>query len=144
MVKKIFNYSFAKAQLSAFIGGCVDYMIMIVCTEFIHLHYTISIAIGGIIGAAVNFSLNRHWTFSAIEENSKDSLRIQLAKFIPVVMGSIILKSSGTYLFTTFTKLDYKISRLIIEAIVSLGFNYLLQKYWVFNYKIDKDKEIHH
>jgi len=146
MVKKIFNYSFAKAQLSAFIGGCVDYMIMILCTELIHLHYTISIVIGGLIGAVVNFSLNRHWTFSLIENNPKESLWSQLIKFIPVVLGSIVLKSFGTYLFTSFTKLDYKLSRLIIELFVSLGFNYLLQKYWVFNYKVgvEKNKESIH
>lgn len=143
MVKRIFNYSFAKAQLSAFIGGSLDYIVMIVCTELMHLHYTISIAIGGIIGAAVNFSLNRYWTFSLLDTTSRESVRSQLLKFIPVVLGSIVLKSSGTYLFTSFTKLNYKFSRLIVEFFVSLGFNYLLQKYWVFNYKagIDKNKE---
>lgn len=139
MFRKIFNYSFAKAQLSAFIGGIVDYLIMIICTELIHVHYTISIVIGGLIGATVNFSLNRHWTF-IIEGNSRAPLHVQLLKFIPVVLGSIVLKSSGTYLFTTLTKLDYKISRLIVELFVSLGFNYLLQRYWVFNYKISEDK----
>lgn len=139
MFKKIFNYSFAKAQLSAFIGGCVDYLIMILCTELIHVHYTISIAIGGLIGAAVNFSLNRHWTFT-IDGNSKAPIHLQLLKFIPVVLGSIVLKSSGTYLLTSVTKLDYKITRLIVELFVSLGFNYLLQKYWVFSYKTSEDK----
>lgn len=35
---------FAKAQASAFIGGVVDYGVMIFVTEVFHIHYTIGIA----------------------------------------------------------------------------------------------------
>lgn len=124
-------YVFAKAQVSAFLGGILDYGIMIACTELLHIHYTISIAIGGVIGAVVNFSINRYWTFNANQANSSP-VGFQLAKFIFVVAGSIALKSSGTYLLSNLLRLDYKISRIIVDIIVSLGFNYVLQKYWVF------------
>jgi putative flippase GtrA len=122
---------FAKAQASAFIGGLTDYLIMIACTELLLIHYTISIAIGGIIGAVVNFSINRHWTYKA----HNTPVGKQILKFIIIVAGSILLKSSGTWLLTTFLRIDYKISRIIIEIIISLGFNFVLQKYWVFKKK---------
>ena len=51
--------TFSKAQVSASIGGGVDYLTMIFFTELFNIHYTISIAIGGIVGAVVNFSLNK-------------------------------------------------------------------------------------
>lgn len=124
-------YVFAKAQVSAFSGGMVDYGTMVFCTELLHIHYTISIAIGGIIGAVVNFSINRYWTFNADQAN-KSPVGAQLAKFIFVVAGSIALKSSGTWLFTNWLQLDYKITRIMVDIIVSLSFNYILQKYWVF------------
>ncbi|WP_036602163.1 GtrA family protein [Olivibacter sitiensis] len=119
---------FFKAQFSAFAGGIVDYAIMIFCTEVLSIHYTISIAISGVIGAVVNFSINRFWTFK------KGNLPVggQLVKFCLVVLGSIALKSSFTYLLTENLHLDYKISRILIDIAVSLGFNYTLQKYWVF------------
>lgn len=122
---------FLKAQLSAFTGGILDYLVMIFCTEILHIHFTISIAIGGIIGAVLNFSVNRYWTFDD-NNASKSPVGIQLVKFIFVVAGSIALKSSGTYLLTNWLKLDYKITRIIVDIIVSLSFNYVLQKYWVF------------
>lgn len=131
MSKKNAVYVFAKAQLSAFSGGMTDYLVMIFCTELLHIHYTISIAIGGIIGAIVNFSINRYWTFTGNKAN-RSPVSSQLMKFIFVVVGSICLKSGGTYLLTNWLKLDYKISRLIVDIIVSLSFNYVLQKYWVF------------
>ena len=123
---------FIKAQLSAFIGGMTDYAIMIFFTEVFHLHYTISIVIGGVIGAVVNFSLNKTWTFYSNDKLYKNSMRKQLLKFIFVVFNSILLKSSGTYAITTYLNIDYKISRLITDLFVSLGFNYTLQRYWVF------------
>jgi putative flippase GtrA len=134
MSKKKSIYIFAKAQLSAFTGGIVDYLVMILCTELLHIHYTISIAIGGIIGAVVNFSVNRYWTFDS-NKASQSPVGAQLIKFIFVVAGSIALKSSGTYLFNNWLHIDYKIGRIIVDIIVSLSFNYVLQKYWVFRKK---------
>lgn len=125
-------FVFAKAQVSAFVGGITDYLLMIFFTEVIHLHYTISIAIGGIAGAVVNFSLNKSWTFRSKGIQYKNSENIQLMKFVLVVVNSIILKTSGTYFITTFMGIDYKFSRLITDLIVSIIFNFMLQKHWVF------------
>lgn len=122
---------FLKAQASAFIGGLMDYLIMVLCTELVGIHYTLSILISGSIGAILNFSINRKWTFQA----EKGDLQNQIPKFIITVVGSILLKSAGTYLFTNWLKIDYKISRVITDILVSLGFNYTLQKYWVFKKK---------
>ena len=128
MKKKSSILVFIKAQGSAFTGSLVDYLIMIACTELLNIHYTISIIIGGIIGAIVNFSINRYWTYNAEE----GALKAQIPKFIIVVLGSVLLKSGGTYILSNWLSLDYKISRIIIDIIVSLGFNYTLQTYWVF------------
>jgi len=125
-------FIFAKAQVSSLVGGMTDYLVMVFFTEVFHVHYTISIAIGGIIGAVVNFSLNRNWTFRTKGLRYKNSFNKQLLKFVLVVANSIFLKSSGTYLITTFLHLDYKISRIFVDLIVSIGLNYTLQKYWVF------------
>ncbi len=119
---------FLKAQVSAFVGGLVDYLIMIICTEAFGVHYTLSILISGSIGAIVNFSINRKWTFHA----QKGNLKYQIPRFIVMVIGSILLKSAGTYLVTNWLNINYKFSRIVTELIVSLGFNYTLQNYWVF------------
>ncbi len=123
---------FIKAQISSFLGGVVDYLIMVFFTEIFNLHYTISIAIGGVIGAILNFSLNKKWTFYSKSKSYKNSSSKQFLKFIIVVLNSILLKASGTYFITTFLGFDYRISRIATDLIVSIVFNYTLQKYWVF------------
>ncbi|MHB1178196.1 MAG: GtrA family protein [Daejeonella sp.] len=124
-------HTFVKAQVSAFTGGVCDYMIMIGLTELTGMHYAFSIMFGGILGAVINFSINRYWAFST-GENLRLPLGSQLARFSLVVAGSILLKSFGTYLITSGLTLDYRISRLFVQAIVAYGFNYGLLRYWVF------------
>lgn len=122
---------FIRAQFSAFTGGIADYLTMIFFTEIVGFHYTLSIFIGGTIGAVVNFIINKYWTFKTKEEDQK-SINAQLLRFCFVVCGSILLKISGTYLLTELLFMDYRISRLVTDLVVSLLFNYVLQKHWVF------------
>lgn len=120
--------SFLKAQLSAFIGGIVDYGVMLLFKEIFGFSVAIAICISGVVGAIVNFTINRVWSF----KSESTPLGSQLWKFVLVVIGSILLKSQGTPLLSDLTGLDYKITRLMVELVVSLGFNFVLQKYWVF------------
>lgn len=125
-------YAFSKAQVSAFIGGLVDFIVMIAVVELFGLHYIVGIILGGLIGAYVNFTINREWTFS---DSSAARMSTQLRKFAAVVIGSILMKSTGTYCLSEGLKLDYKIARLVADALVCFGFNYVLQRYWVFGSK---------
>lgn len=126
---------FVKAQFSALGGNIVDYSIMLILTEIFHVHYTVSIVIGGIFGALVNFFINQAWAFRVKDAPYKSSIFNQLIKFTIVAINSILLKSSGTFIITSIFKFDYIISRLIIDAVVSITFNYTFQKYWVFKKK---------
>jgi putative flippase GtrA len=91
--------------------------------------YPVSIVLSGFIGAVVNFTVNKYWTFNAKAEPTDK----QLQRFVWMVVGSVILKSGGTYLLTQLIGFNYKWSRLMVDLMVSLGFNFPLQKYWVFN-----------
>lgn len=130
IIKQLFTFS--KAQIAAFSGGVVDYLIMIAVTEFCGVHYTYSIVISGIIGAYVNFKVNKAWTFQSKELPYLNSTRTQVIKFAVVVLNSVLMKASGTWIITSYFKTDYYISRLFTDAFVSCVFNYNLQKYWVF------------
>lgn len=130
MIERFFI--FAKAQVSSFIGGIVDYLLMIFFTEFLQVPYPVSIVIGGIAGAIVNFTLNKGWTFRSKKLPYKLSDRVQILRFALVVINSVLLKVSGTYFFTSYLKIDYKISRVMTDLLVSIIFNYMLQRHWVF------------
>ncbi|RDC55987.1 GtrA family protein [Pedobacter chinensis] len=122
---------FLKAQVSAFSGGVTDYGMMIFLTEVCRIHFAFSILISGSLGGVVNFCINRFWAFKH-QAGYSASAQMQLIRFFSVVIGSISLKSAGTYLLHRSLNLDYRIGRLLIDGVVSYGFNYPLMKYWVF------------
>ncbi|WP_427873672.1 GtrA family protein [Flavobacterium sp. MMS24-S5] len=131
MFKKKAIVTFLQAQVAAFLGGITDYGLMILLTELCKLHFTFSILISGTVGAIINFSINRFWVFkNQCGYNSR--INSQLFKFALVVLGSISLKSSGTFILQKAFQIDYRIGRLIIDSFVSYGFNYPMIKYWVF------------
>lgn len=120
--------TFLKAQLSAFTGAIADYSCMIFLTEVFGIFYIYSIIISGIIGAIVNFYINRYWSFHAEAGRQYK----QLLRFSVVVLCSVLMKSYGTHFLVVLTGIDYKITRLMVDAVVAFGFNYPLQKYWIF------------
>lgn len=119
---------FLRAQLSAFIGGLSDFGIYTFCYTILKFSAPFSNVISASLGAIVNFTINRYWSFG----NTQKSIGSQLWKFIIVVVGSITLKSLGIHLLVDIWHLHFLLSKLIVEIIVSLGFNYTLQRFWVF------------
>ena len=120
--------TFLKAQLSAFLGGLFDFGVYSACYKLLHISAPFSNAISGSLGAVVNFLINRYWSFGS----TQTSVGSQLWKFILVVIGSITLKSLGIHLLVDIWHVHFLISKAIVEIIVSLGFNYTLQRFWVF------------
>ncbi|GEM69078.1 CDP-alcohol phosphatidyltransferase [Sphingobacterium mizutaii NBRC 14946 = DSM 11724] len=119
---------FLRAQLSAFIGGLSDFGIYTFCYTVLNFTAPFSNVVSGSLGAIVNFTINRYWSFG----NTEKSIGSQLWKFIIVVVGSITLKSLGIHVLVDIWHLHFLLSKLIVEIIVSLGFNYTLQRFWVF------------
>jgi putative flippase GtrA len=54
---------------------------MLFCTEVLGIFYPISIVIGGVLGAVINFTINRRWTFRAAD----GKLNIQLNTSFEIV-----------------------------------------------------------
>lgn len=119
---------FLKAQLSAFVGGLFDFGIYTICYKLLEISAPFSNMVSGSLGAVVNFTINRYWSFESTSTPVKD----QLWKFVIVVAGSITLKSTGIYVLVDLMSVNFLLAKGIVELIVSLGFNYVLQKLWVF------------
>ena len=124
--------NFSQAQISAGAGSVVDYGLMVLSVEVFHWDLFWAVACGGVVGAIINFSLNRYWTFRDKQHAYRHGLKTQLLKFAATVTGSILLKYLGTYALEHGLGIDYKIGKLISDLFVSVLFNYTLQRFWVF------------
>lgn len=142
MLDKIFT--FAKAQVSAFVGGATSYIVTVLLRE-IFLHHSlhahdisyvqslIAVGAGETIGAVMNFTINKTWAFKSKDSEYKHKFFVQFGRFIFVVFQSILFKATGVHILaSSFSKIDFKIWLLFIYFLVSIC-NYLLQRYWVFS-----------
>jgi putative flippase GtrA len=122
---------FLKAQLSSLLATAVDFLLMVACVEFVRMHYIAGVVVGAFGGAFTNFVINRHWSFAV----ANASLRVQALKYALVWTGSLLLNVFGVYLLTGLGGFSYILSKIIVAVSVGLGFNYLLQKQYVFGTK---------
>ncbi|HLS94007.1 putative flippase GtrA [Sphingobacterium allocomposti] len=127
-LRQDFFLSFGKAQISAFIGGLSDFAIYTFCLQVFGFSAHGSNIVSGSLGAIVNFLINRYWAF----DSRTTPIGNQLFRFIVVVVGSITLKSTGIYFLVDYLFLNPFYSKIVVELLVSLCFNFVLQKYWVF------------
>lgn len=122
-------WTFFKAQLSSLFATVLDFTVTIFLVEALKINYVESTILGAFAGAIGNFYVNKYWAF----DTGKTQLKKQSYRYSVVWVGSVILNASGIYLLSHFFKTAYVIAKIIVAIVVGVGFNYTLQKRYVFN-----------
>ena len=120
--------SFKRSQMASGISSLVDYSCLLFLTEFCHVWYILSAAIGGFLGGSINFYLNRRWSFHA----SSDAWHRQAFRYFIVSVTSLIINLTGTYFLKEFLKVHYFIASMILSFFVGLVFNFPMQKFYIY------------
>lgn len=137
-----FFFTLLRSSVSSQICGWIDTIIAFLSFSLFHLTPFLSTAIGAFIGGVLNCIINYKFTFHA------DSVdwRAALFKFSFVWVGSLLLNSFGTqivyYLIKDWEWIQnvswisnngtFLAARLFVALMVSLCWNFLLQRHFVF------------
>jgi len=121
-------FTFLKAQASSLISSAADFLLTILLKEVFMVWYLAASIAGTIFGGITNFLLGRNWVFSSKEKKVEG----QAFRYLLVWLGSLGLNAGGTYVFTSIVGIKYWISKIMISLIVGIGYNYVLQKFFVF------------
>lgn len=120
--------SFVRAQITAMLATTVDFSIMIGLKELLNMWYLFAVIIGTLMGGMVGFSLGRNWAFI-----SKETKPIyQAKKYFVVMVGSFMLNVGGVFLLVESMNLQYIVAKVVVAVIVGIGWNFMLQRYYVF------------
>ena len=132
-------YMFLRAQLSAQFATLADFILTYVCFQWLGIYYVMATSIGAITGGIVNCVINYKWAFA-----TKDcQFKWVFFKYILVWIGSFLLNVGGVYLLVELLKhhtylwerasgFYLIIAKVIVAVIVSVGWNYVLHRYFVF------------
>jgi putative flippase GtrA len=96
--------------------------------ELFGVDYRIATFVGTVVGCASNFTINRSWSFEATAGKPQH----QLARFLPVQAGASALHTAGVWLLTDASHLPYLGSKVVVAVAVYLGWNYPLNRRFVF------------
>lgn len=154
-LKKLINkkrksvFILIKAGVSSQISAWTDFIMSFVSFAWIGFDAKYAAAVGAIAGGVVNCCINYKWTFHA-EDCSYRSVAV---KYLLVWLGSFFFNAYGTdwvndmlmysaWLDTFNASEDarFAIARVGVSLVVSLFWNLLLQRYFVFRNVGLKDK----
>jgi putative flippase GtrA len=85
-------------------------------------------AIGAACGAVTNFTLGRTWIFNA----RAGSLGGQAARYAVTSATSLGLNTLGEWLLHGVLGVPYVAARAVVAIVVSLGWNFPMQRWFVF------------
>ncbi len=120
--------AFFRYNMVAILATIVDFLVFILLTEVFEVWYVVATFTGAISGGITAFILNRNWAFMGRDGR----LSRQAKKYLLVWGSSILLNTYGLYLLVENTNIDEVVSKIMISVLVGLGFNFLMNKFFVF------------
>jgi putative flippase GtrA len=120
--------SVVRHQLGSLGATLVDFTVMITCVRS-GLSPVAGTAIGAACGAVTNFTLGRLWIFPSPAPDRADR---QAVRYAVVSLSSLGLNTLGELGVHNGLHVQYVVARMLVSAAVSLGWNYPLQRGWVF------------
>ena len=135
MLKKILlestNNTFLQFIRYTFVGGfafVVDFILLYVLTEYMHIYYLLSATISFTVGLIVNYLFSKIWIFQT-------ERKIQLIEFLVFSFIGVIglgFNNLFLWLFTEYCAIHYLLAKIFTTIIVYI-WNFFARKYILFN-----------
>ena len=113
-----------------FLVGCCSaiahFGVLIILVQWLLAGPILASIAGALIGAAVNYFLNRHFTF-----NSKIKHAVGVPRFALIAMISLALNAGFMWVGTELLRLHYLIAQFLATTLVFL-WSYFSNKIWTF------------
>ena len=130
MLRNIFIQLF-RYTLVGGLAFLVDFSLLYILTDYLHIHYMISAAISFICGLIVNYLVSLYWVFST---RVVKKVQIEFIIYSAIGIGGLFLNELILWLCTDVIQIYYLFSKIISAAFVYL-FNFFMRRQMLFNEK---------
>jgi putative flippase GtrA len=120
--------TFSRSVLTSLFTTALDFATLTGLVELLGVDYVLATWIGTVVGSLSNFTINRVWAFDVRDRPHGR----QFFRFLLVQAGASLLHTLGVWIFTRFLGLPYQASKLVISVLVYLGWNYPMNRWFVF------------
>jgi putative flippase GtrA len=127
MTMSVFS-TFGRHQVGALVATVVDFGTMTLLVSGLGATPVVGTVIGASAGAVTNFTMGRRWIFRSTASGPAP----QAGRYAVVSGTSLILNALGEYVLSSRLGLQYQLARVIVAILVSILFNFPMQRYFVF------------
>jgi putative flippase GtrA len=120
---------FARHQAASIVTTVVDFGTMTALVELGRDTPALATLVGALIGACLNFYLNRRFTF---QTSGRSRRRSEALRYASVSGASALLNAAGEYAGTVWLGAPYLFVRLVVAVAVSVGWNFPMHRFFVF------------
>jgi putative flippase GtrA len=120
--------TFSRSTLTSLFTTALDFGTLTGLVELAGVDYVLATWLGTVVGSLSNFTINRLWAFDAKDRPPAG----QFLRFLGVQAIASLLHTLGVWSFTRFLGLPYQASKIVISALVYLGWNYPMNRWFVF------------
>jgi len=124
--------TFIKANIASLVASATDYLVTVLMVSGFYFNAVAGSIMGTTVGGVVNFLMGRQWVFNA----GRDKTYYQALRYMLVWTGNLLLNGAGVYLLTKPLGLHYMIAKVAVSVLVAVGYNYPMQKRFVFKHNI--------
>jgi len=126
-LNQAFIFKIIKFGIVGFLGFVIDFGLTYVFKEKLKMNKFVANALGFLISALVNFTVNRMWTF----ENHNPDLAMQLGKFMAIASVALMLNSLIIYILNGKIRINFYVSKIIAVLFV-MFYNFIMNSLFTF------------
>ena len=120
--------TFSRSAVTSLFTTALDFATLTGLVELLGVDYVLATWLGTIVGSLSNFTINRVWAFDARDRPGTG----QFLRFVLVQAGASLWHTLGVWILTRFARIPYQESKLIISVVAYLGWNYPMNRWFVF------------
>jgi putative flippase GtrA len=124
--------TFLKANTASLTASFCDYLLTILFKQLLHVDAVLSSIAGTVFGGIINFYICRKWVF----KSQQVPVTMQWKRYFIIWLGNLLMNASGVYLLIHYAGMHYILAKLLTSVTVGFGYNYPLQKGYVFKTKL--------
>src|SRR5437763_16483555 len=117
-----------RATVASVIATVIDYGTFTVLVGIAGVYTGTSRAIGALLGAIANFTLNKLWTF----RTGTESIWHEGPRYAAISLTSLLLNTLGVVLLTDGLHWNPLFAAVLVGVIVAVGWNFPLHRHFVF------------
>lgn len=128
VVRRIDVGQVVRAGSVSLITTATDVACLVLLVELLGLHVTIAAFFAAATGAVTKFVLGKTWAF----RDSSGLCMGQIARYLGMVAGSVVLVAGAMHVFATIVGLPYLLAKAASGVLVFFGWSYPVQSRFVF------------